>query len=981
MKNICGSDSGTREAAPGSNPEAAQQNPGGGRSARERLAVFGRGEQLDRLDRVCLHGRGSLLVLRGHAGEGKTALLETAATGWRGQGARVLVVQATEGLGALDALLDGARRLLENSRDPQLLDAVATAARRRRELHPAGREAPGPDSREEHPTLLPLVHELSRALGALAARHRTAVVLEDVDRCGMPLAAVLCPLVQRLQSMGAAVVVSTRTERFPTALPEQLVALSDEVVDLSPLSEADVTALLTRWSSGSGRMKLDRTVVDALRAGLGPLFGNPGTLLAALADLDARGRLVPIDEHHCLSPADEPVTLPEQHPLVRAIVDDGDDTERLATALALPDRVGVDDLPLLTAAAAAGLDASGRGLDRLAASGVLLIDQDEQVHFAVPALAATLHDRAGPERVRALHIALARRLLAVLERGGVVDRERLADHLVHAGTEVDGELSAQVLVQQAERVLRTEPARAAAWCHGALRRLSTRDERWPRMLRTLLRLRTSLGQYRELAADVSLVAPAVLADSGRSGAALRGRRTLLHTAGRCWLSALLQDEQATGGADAARLFAALGGGPRFDAKLRRFAAAMFGGRLGEAAGRLDELFGVPSDEQATDEVCSCLGEVLVLLNAAGADHETFREAWSQWQHRAAGPPAVADPERLRQAGAMADYATALELVLGDGYGRPGDGSVLCYQEVLRAYLAGEWDAALSRTRRMETEPAVRRSAPARYLARAIAAEICSARGEHRRAAEWLERCPRIMAGGHVVAWVRCGVRYRAGAVRQALQDGWQDYQRYRRGAGPAGLERLLSRLLEYAVRDGRTELSDQVLTELTDLDAQVRSTTSAEAVLVARARLHRRPELAEQALALAVRRGDVPQLARVHLVVGGLAAEPASWLHESHGLAKRLGWHTARLTAQELMRERGVPLPRTRSRAEPFSSTEIRIIDLVSDGFTNRQIAMAVQVSEKTVESHLTRLFARTGCRSRVELAAASLEGRLTRNG
>ena len=44
---------------------------------------------------------------------------------------------------------------------------------------------------------------------------------------------------------------------------------------------------------------------------------------------------------------------------------------------------------------------------------------------------------------------------------------------------------------------------------------------------------------------------------------------------------------------------------------------------------------------------------------------------------------------------------------------------------------------------------------------------------------------------------------------------------------------------------------------------------------------------------------------------------------------------------------------------------------------TNRQIASSVRISEKTVENYLTKLFARTGCRSRLDLAAASLEGRL----
>ena len=36
-----------------------------------------------------------------------------------------------------------------------------------------------------------------------------------------------------------------------------------------------------------------------------------------------------------------------------------------------------------------------------------------------------------------------------------------------------------------------------------------------------------------------------------------------------------------------------------------------------------------------------------------------------------------------------------------------------------------------------------------------------------------------------------------------------------------------------------------------------------------------------------------------------------------------------------------------------------------------------MQASEKTVENQLTRLFAKTGCRSRLDLATASLEGRL----
>ena len=68
--------------------------------ASDRAAVFGRDEQLARLDRVC--GAGSLLVLRGRAGEGKSALLAAAEAGWRRRDARVLSVRAPDGVGAVD---------------------------------------------------------------------------------------------------------------------------------------------------------------------------------------------------------------------------------------------------------------------------------------------------------------------------------------------------------------------------------------------------------------------------------------------------------------------------------------------------------------------------------------------------------------------------------------------------------------------------------------------------------------------------------------------------------------------------------------------------------------------------------------------------------------------------------------------------------------------------------------------------------------
>ncbi|MFC0105087.1 helix-turn-helix domain-containing protein [Kibdelosporangium aridum] len=74
------------------------------------------------------------------------------------------------------------------------------------------------------------------------------------------------------------------------------------------------------------------------------------------------------------------------------------------------------------------------------------------------------------------------------------------------------------------------------------------------------------------------------------------------------------------------------------------------------------------------------------------------------------------------------------------------------------------------------------------------------------------------------------------------------------------------------------------------------------------------------------------------------------------------------------MRRFGVPEP----PPEGFTTTELRMIDLIRTGHTNRQIAALLHLSVNTIENHLTQLFARTGYRSRVELAAASSDGRLT---
>jgi DNA-binding CsgD family transcriptional regulator len=77
------------------------------------------------------------------------------------------------------------------------------------------------------------------------------------------------------------------------------------------------------------------------------------------------------------------------------------------------------------------------------------------------------------------------------------------------------------------------------------------------------------------------------------------------------------------------------------------------------------------------------------------------------------------------------------------------------------------------------------------------------------------------------------------------------------------------------------------------------------------------------------------------------------------------------------MKRRGVSVPRAGDGRSSLSDTEMRIVEEIRRGRTNRQIGLALLLTEKTVEYYLSRLFVKTGCRSRVDLAAASVRGNL----
>jgi DNA-binding CsgD family transcriptional regulator len=148
------------------------------------------------------------------------------------------------------------------------------------------------------------------------------------------------------------------------------------------------------------------------------------------------------------------------------------------------------------------------------------------------------------------------------------------------------------------------------------------------------------------------------------------------------------------------------------------------------------------------------------------------------------------------------------------------------------------------------------------------------------------------------------------------------------------------------------------------------------AVLCARAELHGSREPALRAVELAESVGAVIQAARAR-ILAGRAAGDVGLLERAAADLGNAGAVRLRDEAARELRRRGVKATNRRRRAPggdglaALSGREREIAGLVARGHTNKEIAAELFLSEKTIESHMTRLFAKLGVRKRTEVAEA----------
>ncbi|MFJ2264552.1 AAA family ATPase [Streptomyces sp. NPDC087844] len=125
-----------------------------------------------------------------------------------------------------------------------------------------------------------------------------------------------------------------------------------------------------------------------------------------------------------------------------------------------------------------------------------------------------------------------------------------------------------------------------------------------------------------------------------------------------------------------------------------------------------------------------------------------------------------------------------------------------------------------------------------------------------------------------------------------------------------------------------------------------------------------------EAVELARSRSQPFETAVTLVAAADAGAGPPALLHEAYELFGETGAALPRFHTRTAMREAGTTVP---GRRQATAENEQLLATLIAEGLTNRQIATVLRLSEDAVANRLTRLFARTGLRSRTEVVTAVL--------
>ncbi|GHF44901.1 tetratricopeptide (TPR) repeat protein [Amycolatopsis bartoniae] len=893
---------------------------------------------------------GPLVAVTGPAGVGRTTLLAQLSEKFAARGVTVWAMRFTRDGEALPA-----RFTLRSG--PEAEGGVAEPA-----MHLPGPDgAPWPwsplrpvDGARNDPKI---AHRAAAAVAVplLRGGRETVLLIDDAHWIDPDSLAVLAAFTRQLAGSQVRCVC---TARIPTAggnpeLPATVRELRREglvhSVRLTPLPRREVARQVTAALQATPEPALVDRVHEVSRG-----------VVAAIGDtiemLRRNGSVEIVDRQAYLVQRTSPVAPPAHNQLVRMVRELGPEAWAAAKAVSVLWPLGAA-VPRLVAEVL-GTPEAAELLDALCRAGIIHRGRGgASWRFTVPLVASALTASLGPfERRR-----LAATAVTAVWSGEAAcgDTDYLTDQVAGAGRLVDRQRALGELLTRSAAVQQDQAESAVRWLGAAIELAENRAQR-----AMVLLMHTSTchihGDYEE---------------------SLRGAQSLLgdyadqlspDAAQEIQLMAV-QALHGVGDAEALRELAEQRrrwtGGPDRQVVTAAFACA--------ALDRWSEAHKLLADNQAFwragNATSAMLGELLAtmaeLWSGRTARFERSLAARERWALRGSARHRL-DQVSSHVSGLLVtgDLSKAEKLLIDEDL--PATALPL-YDQAMIAGLRGDAASAIDLTRR-GVVAAGRGHEPGYTGMLQTTIGILVAQGRLTTARELLRRGRAL---NPVLAHLLDAAEAR---LDRALGENERAESRLREAldAGERGLlvgaDLCWAELVDLALEAGDVHAAERCLAELERVAEAMPTARATVHVLLARATVVKDREAAQECLRQTRERGQPLELAVVleRLVKYGMG-EP-DLLAEAYDTLGGLDAMLARAWLRNLMREHGVAV---RGRKETVAENEHLLAMLAAGGLSNKQLAMALRTSDKSIEGRLSRLFTRTGYRSRIELSTAMLNG------
>lgn len=894
---------------------------GDARHTQQQSPLIGRDRARETLHHAILRavqGVPSVVGIRGRGGMGKTRVCAEAASYARLLGVTVVAGRAVAATSTIPfaPLANGVRRALADAPS----DASALLALRR---VLEGAEANGAEG------LPGAVSALRRLVASFG--HPLLVILDDLHHADRYSTQLLAALASQLSDEHLCIVASSgfhspNDELLRSSCAEG--ALHD--IDLPPLDEAAASELV-RCTAGT---TMPAHAIDAI---VGSSSGNP-LVLVSLATGVASSGVVP-DEI-----SDDVVA--------RLLPNDVGCLE-LSKALAAAAPVALSSLPALAEAVQLSSALAEDAFDALTEAGLVEASDLGEYTLSPEALRRSVYRALGVTERRRLHRALAAGLDTLRSRGETVDVRLVAHHAASGALGVDAD-AARWAAAAGDVAAEVSAAQAAAWYERAVELSPLCDASRPGHLARLtdalfragdpthgmVRGREALAVLRpgdERTRTVMTVVEALLAGAHSEQAMV-----------------LLEDERDYGELDACLL------------SLRAAASLAVGDHARAAQDLLRARQELSPSRAGLSEAPLVVQTYSAYLAHARADVEETRVRLREVQALAAGAP------QQRQEWALGFGAFMLastrmpleaEVLLRKAEQLRVGGGTSSWTElagVMVQACRGEWEGFLLEGARLHDE--------FRATGNAIGVGVLGTLLTMSRWAQGQVESPdpprqrtrsadRVTPGIQNEAWAMHLLLRAARPRAPHLPDpGWvvglaAPYAALLTGGGPTA-------------SSGTAAPSSPCFSQLVTSLAAAEKSFDADAAVTA--------------VDLARSLGLPFYEAQARLAVGMLREGTGDDLTEAWRLFDEIGATRYRQRTAAALRQWGLPVPRKR-RAIPGSLTqsEWQVVELISQGLRNRDIAEQLSYSLRTVETYVTRIYEKTGIGSRVDLVRARAAGTL----